>query len=1188
LPTSELPEAIRKAIAEVKLDDRWTLPAGRVYMNGAHALLRLLMLQRQKDQLAGLNTAGFLSGYRGSPLGAIDQNAWKARKYLEANHVRFVPGINEELAATAVWGTQQNALYPGSKYDGVFAMWYGKGPGVDRCGDVFKHANHAGTSKHGGVLLIAGDDHGAKSSTLPHQSDHEFISAVIPVLYPAGVQEYLDLGIHGYAMSRYSGCYVGMKAVTDTVESTAAVIVDPERIQPTVPTDFPLPEGGVNIRWPHTPLEQERLMHDYKIYMAIHYARVNQLNRIVIDSPRPRLGIIAAGKAYLDTRQALEDLGIDDDLARAIGLRVYKVGMVWPLEPEGVRHFAEGLEEILVVEEKRQVLEYQLKEQLYNWREDVRPRIVGKFDTKGEWVRPHGDWLLPAPYELTPAMIARVIADRIARFYVSDRVKQRVEWINNKERELQTHRIPIQRQPYFCSGCPHNTSTKVPEGSRAVAGIGCHYMAVWMDRAETFTQMGGEGVPWIGQAPFTETKHIFANLGDGTYYHSGILAVRASIAAKVNITYKILYNDAVAMTGGQPHDGPLSPLAIANQMRAEGVQTMCVVTDEPEKYHGVPLPPNVPVHHRSKLDEIQRAYRETPGVTVILYDQTCAAEKRRRRKIGKFPDPARRVVINEAVCEGCGDCGVKSNCVSVMPLETELGRKRTIDQSNCNKDFSCLNGFCPSFVTVEGGALRKPKKAGDVAFPAIPAPTVPTVDRPYNILVTGIGGTGVLTVGQVLGMAAFLEGKGLTILDMSGLAQKNGSVMSHVRIAPSQEQLHATRVAAGEADLVLACDVLTTTAEDSLAKMAVGVTRAVVNSAIVMPAGFTQNPNLQFPLGSMEREITEACGKDAVDFLDATRLATRLMGDSIATNLFLLGYAWQKGLIPLTEATLLRAIELNGAAVEMNKNAFLWGRRAAHDLKAVAAVAEPKPVAVVSDNPGFSTRLSASLDELIARRAAYLTDYQDAAYAKTYTDFVQLVRQTEQAKLPGKTALTEAVARYYFKLLAVKDEYEVARLHSNGEFEARIAREFEGDYKLVFHLAPPLFAKKDPVTGQLVKRPYGPWMMRAFRFLAGRKGLRGTALDIFRFNPERKLEQQLKHDYRALIEALLAKLAPHNHALAVELASIPEEIRGYGHVKERHVKAAKEKEARLRAAFDAAKPVIGIAQTTVADRVAAE
>jgi len=1189
LPTSDLPEAIRKAIAEVSLDDRWTLPQGRVYMNGAQALLRLLMLQRQKDQLAGINTAGFISGYRGSPLGAVDQNAWKARKYLEASHIRFVPGINEELAATAVWGTQQNALYPGSSYDGVFAMWYGKGPGVDRCGDVFKHANHAGTSRHGGVLLVAGDDHGAKSSTLPHQSDHEFISAVVPVLYPAGVQEYLDLGIHGYAMSRYSGCYVGVKAVTDTVESTAAVIVDPERIQPIVPTDFPLPEGGVNIRWPHTPLEQERLMHDYKIYMAIHYARVNDLNRIVIDSPRPRLGIITAGKAYLDTRQALEDLGIDEELARAIGLRLYKVGMVWPLEPEGVRHFAEGLEEILVVEEKRQVLEYQLKEQLYNWREDVRPRIVGKFDAKGEWVRPHGDWLLPAPYELTPAMIARVIAERIARFYVSERVKQRVEWINNKERELQAHRIPIQRQPYFCSGCPHNTSTRVPEGSRAVAGIGCHYMAVWMDRAQTFTQMGGEGVPWIGQAPFTETRHIFANLGDGTYYHSGILAVRAAIAAGVNITYKILYNDAVAMTGGQPHDGPLSPLAIANQMRAEGVQTLCVVTDEPEKYHGVPLPQGVPVHHRSKLDQVMRTMRDTPGVTVIIYDQTCAAEKRRRRKIGKFPDPARRVLINPAVCEGCGDCGVKSNCVSVMPLETEFGRKRTIDQSNCNKDFSCLNGFCPSFVTVEGGRLRKPTTAKVGDFPVLPAPAVPDVERPYNILVTGIGGTGVLTVGQVLGMAAFLEGKGLTILDMSGLAQKNGSVMSHVRIAPKQEQLHATRVAAGEADLVLACDVLTTTAEDALAKMAVGVTRAIVNSAVVMPAGFTHDPNLQFPLGSMEREIIEACGPEAVDVLDATRLATRLIGDSIATNLFLLGYAWQKGLVPLREATLLRAIELNGAAVEMNRTAFLWGRRAAHDRKAVEAILAPAPAAdsATDDDPAFSTRLSTSLDEIIERRAAFLTEYQDAAYARSYTDFVHRVRTTEQARVPGKTALAEAVARNYCKLLAVKDEYEVARLHSSGSFEARIAREFEGDYRLTFHLAPPLFARKDPVTGQLIKRPFGPWMMKAFRLLARLRRWRGTAIDPFAHTEERRMERQLKADYCNTVESLLARLGPHNHALAVQIASLPDEIRGYGHVKERHLRSAKAREAKLLAEFDAAKPVIGLAQSVGPERAAA-
>jgi indolepyruvate ferredoxin oxidoreductase len=1172
--STSLPAAVQRAIAEVALDDRFTQPSGRFYMNGSHALLRLMMLQRQIDEAAGLNTGGFVTGYRGSPLGAIDQNAWKAKKHLEKSHIKFVPGVNEELAATAVWGAQQVNLHADAKYDGVFAMWYGKGPGVDRCGDVFKHANHAGSSKHGGVLLIAGDDHGAKSSTLPHQSDHEFISAVVPVLYPAGVQEYLDLGVHGFAMSRYSGCYVGIKAVTDTVESTASVVVDPDRIKPIIPDDFPLPEGGVNIRWPHTPLEQEKLMHDYKIYMAIHYARVNKLNRIVIDSPRPRLGIMAAGKAYLDVRQALDDLGIDDDLAKAIGLRVYKVGMVWPLEPEGVQEFASGLEEILVVEEKRQVLEYQLKEQLYNWKEDVRPQVVGKFDAKGEWVRPHGDWLLPAPFELTPAMIARVIAGRIAKFYVSDKVKSRVEWINEKERALARTKIDIARAPYFCSGCPHNTSTKVPDGSRAVAGIGCHYMAIWMDRAETFTQMGGEGVPWIGQAPFTNEKHIFANLGDGTYYHSGLLAIRASVAAGVNITYKILYNDAVAMTGGQPHDGPLSPLTILNQVVAEGVKKVCVITDEPAKYEGIALPANCPVYHRERLDEIQREFREVQGCSIIVYDQTCAAEKRRRRKIGKFPDPAKRVVINEAVCEGCGDCGVKSNCVSVVPLETEFGRKRTIDQSNCNKDFSCVNGFCPSFVTVEGGALKKPAKVGEVEFGALPEPTIALLDKPYNILATGIGGTGVLTVGQVLGMAAFLEGKGLTILDMSGLAQKNGSVMSHIRIANTQADLHATRVAAGEADLVLGCDVLTTTAEDSLAKMAVGVTKAVINSAVVMPANFTRNADMKFPLGSMEREIIDSCGPDSAWFLDATKIATRLMGDSIATNLFVLGYAWQKGLVPLLEATILRAIEINGAAIAMNKSAFLWGRRAAVDLKRVEEIATPKIAAPAS------MKLSESLDEMITRRVGFLTDYQDAAYAKTYSDFVSFVRQAETAKLPGKTTLTEAVARYYFKLLAVKDEYEVARLHSNGDFEKRVAGQFEGDYTLNFHLAPPLFAKKDPVTGELKKRQYGPWMMKAFRFLASRKGLRGSALDIFKNTDERRMEQQLKVDYRRLIEDVVAKLAPHNHTLAVQLASIPEDIRGYGHVKERHVKAAKANEAKLKAEFDAAKVVIGIAAVT--------
>jgi indolepyruvate ferredoxin oxidoreductase len=1165
------PPPTAAALRKVSLDDKYELETGRVYLTGVQALVRLLILQRQRDRAAGLNTAGFVSGYRGSPLGGLDQALWGAEKFLSRAHIKFQPGLNEDLAATSIWGSQQVNMYPDATYDGVFAMWYGKGPGVDRCGDVFKHANFAGTSRYGGVLVLAGDDHAAKSSTLPHQSDHQFSAAMMPVLYPSSVQEIIDLGLHGWAMSRYSGLWVGYKCVSDTVESSASVSIDPDRVPIVMPDDFPFPPDGVHIRWPDAFLATETRMQDYKIYAALHYCRVNKLNRIVIDSPTPRLGIITSGKSYLDVRQALDDLGITEADAAEIGIRVFKVAMPWPLEPESVRHFAEGLEEILVVEEKRQIVEYQLKEQLYNWRTDVRPRVVGKFDEKGEWVRPHGDWLLPAASELTPAMIARVIAQRIERLNLHprtmERLRARVDWINAKETALAKPKITLTRIPYFCSGCPHNTSTKVPEGSRSTAGIGCHVMAIWMDRStSTFTHMGGEGVPWIGQAPFTATKHMFANLGDGTYYHSGSQAIRAAVAAKVNITYKILYNDAVAMTGGQPVDGPISPALIAQQVAAEGVKKIVVVSDEPHKYPAGSFAPGVEIHHRDELDAVQRALRDTPGCTVLLYDQTCAAEKRRRRKRGTYPDPAKRVVINERVCEGCGDCGVKSNCVSVAPVETEFGRKRTIDQSSCNKDYSCVNGFCPSFVTVEGGTLRKPKQADAADFSRLPAPSpVATAAEPYGILVTGIGGTGVVTIGALLGMAAHLEGKGVSVLDMTGLAQKNGSVVSHVRIADQPEQLYATRIAAGEAKLVLACDILTGAGYEAVAKMQRGVTKALVNTALVMPADFTRDADLKFPLGSMEQEIRDAVGPGDAEFLDATKLATGLMGDSIATNLFMVGYAYQRGLIPLSEASILRAIELNAAAVEANKQSFQWGRLAAVEAQHVidAAIPEAKP---------DSQRLSTSLDEIIARRAEFLTGYQNAAYARRYTDFVARVRAVEAQQVPQKTALTEAVARYYFKLLAIKDEYEVARLYTDGEFLHRVAGQFEGNYKLRFHLAPPLTNKADALTGEPKKSSYGPWMLSAFKVLARMKGLRGSALDLFGKTAERKAERQLIADYEVLLDEITAGLGAHNHAVAVELASIPEHIRGYGHVKERHLKAAKAREAGLIAAFRAAKP----------------
>ena len=1159
-------------LAKASLEDKYTVERGRVFLTGTQALIRLLMLQRVRDAAAGLNTAGFVSGYRGSPLGGLDQALARAQQHLEKHHVRFQPGVNEDLAATAIWGTQQVTMFPKARYDGVFGMWYGKGPGVDRCGDVFKHANAAGTSKHGGVLVLAGDDHAAKSSTLPHQSEHIFKACLIPVLNPANVQDYLDLGLHGYAMSRYSGLWVAFKCVTDVVESGASVIADPARISTKIPHDFQLPAGGLNIRWPDGILEQEARVLDYKVYAALAYARANGLDRIVWDSPRARLGIVTTGKSFGDVMQALADLGITEETARDIGLRVYKVGMSWPLEPTGARRFAEGLEEILVVEEKRQLIEYQIKEELYNWKEGVRaPRVVGKFDDSGEWSRsggqPAGSWLLPAHYEHSPAMVARAIAQRLSKLNMDSSLgsefRERLAFLDFKEKVLAKPRVTAIRQPYFCSGCPHNTSTRVPEGSRATAGIGCHFMAVWMDRnTSTFTHMGAEGAPWIGQAPFTDEKHIFANIGDGTYFHSGLLAIRAAVAAKVTMTYKILYNDAVAMTGGQRHDGPLDPAMISRQIAAEGVKPIVVVTDEPEKYpRGTGWAPGVTVRHRDELDAVQKELREIQGVSALIYDQTCASEKRRRRKRNEYPDPAKRVVINEMVCEGCGDCSVKSNCLSVEPLETELGRKRANNQSSCNKDYSCVMGFCPSFVTVEGGRLKKGKKAakGSDDFPVVADPALAPLSSSYGILVTGIGGTGVITIGQIIGMAAHLEGKGVSVLDMSGLAQKYGAVMSHVQVAPTAEGIHATRLDTGGAHLVLGCDLVVSASTEAIAKMAQARTRAVVNATVTPTAEFVKNPNWQLPGSDLRKDISDNC--DTTQFVAATELATGLMGDAIATNMFMLGYAYQQGWVPLSGAALERAIELNGVAVDFNKKSFLWGRRAAVDEERVKRIASPADIIPIDQH------FSRSVDELIDRRAKFLAQYQNPRLAKRYLDLVNRARRVEHDRT-GSTKLAEAIARAYHKLLAYKDEYEVARLHANGDLKKKIEGMFEGDYKLVFHLAPPLLARTDPATGEPRKRAFGPWMGPVFKLLQRLKFLRGTPLDPFGYTEERRMERALIGEYERIVEDLIKGLTPQNHALAVQIAAIPEEMRGFGYIKKRNVEAARKKRDEMLARFN--------------------
>jgi indolepyruvate ferredoxin oxidoreductase len=1159
---------LRQALEQASLEDRWTRERGPIYLSGTQALVRLLMLQRQRDLAAGLNTAGFLTGYRGSPLGGVDITANRARTYLEQHHVRFQPGVNEDLAATAVWGTQQVNMFAGARYDGVFGMWYGKGPGVDRCGDVFKHGNAAGTSAHGGVLIAVGDDHGAKSSTLAHQSDHILKACLIPVLYPASIQEYLGLGLHGYAMSRYAGVWVGFKCVTEVVEASSSVMVDPERVKIQLPEDFVMPPGGLNIRWPDTPLAQEARLLDFKLYAALAYCRVNGLNRTEIDSPEARFGIVASGKAYLDTRQALVDLGLDEATCRRIGIRLFKCAMVWPLEAQTIREFAEGLTEILVVEEKRQVIEYQLKEELFQWIAAGKrvPRVIGKFDEKdgGEWAVPQGNWILPAADEFSPAIVAKAIAARIGKLELPPDVRAamqaRLAVIAASERTKLLVEPTPQRLPYFCSGCPHNTSTRVPEGSRAVAGIGCHYMVLWMDRnTATFTQMGGEGVPWIGQAPFTSEPHIFANLGDGTYFHSGYLAVRAAVAANVPITYKILYNDAVAMTGGQPVDGALDVPQLTRQMAAEGVKRIVVVTDEPDKYGPrAAFAQGVTIRPRGDLDAVQRELREYRGVSVLVYDQTCANEKRRRRKRGAYPDPARRVVINELVCEGCGDCSVQSNCLSVEPHETEFGRKRRINQSSCNKDFSCLNGFCPSFVTVEAGQLRKPG-ASEATPPEAPQPEVAALSpgKSYGIVITGVGGTGVVTVGQLIGTAAHLEGRGVSVLDMAGLAQKGGAVYSHVRLAAAPDDLYATRIATGEADLILGCDLIVSAGTETLSKVRPGRTRAVINTAESPTAEFIRDPDWHCHGGDLEQRIREAIGREQdCALVDAQALATALMGDAIFTNPFVLGFAWQRGWLPLRRESLMRAIELNGAAVEANRRAFAWGRAAAFDAAAVRGIAFPAQVIEFKRAPG-------SVAELTARRSEFLTAYQNAAYARRYTELVERVRRVESDRLNGATQLTEAVARYYFKLLAYKDEYEVARLHADPAFHQSIADRFEGPYQLNYYLAPPLIARRDPHSGIPRKRRFGPWVGRVFVRLARFKFLRGTLFDPFGYTRERRTERALIGEYESMIDEVLARLDAHNHALAVELAWLPEHIRGFGHVKTASVQRAREQREQL-------------------------
>ena len=1149
----------------VRLDDKYDLEQGRVFVSGFQALVRLCLMQKERDRRAGLNTAGYVTGYRGSPLGTLDQQFMRAGKRLAASDVLFQCGTNEDLAATALAGSQTAELRGEGKFDGVFGMWYGKGPGVDRSGDAFRHANFAGTSKHGGVIALMGDDHTAESSTTAHQSEYHFIDVMIPILNPAGVQEIMDYGLYGWAMSRFTGAWTALKCMHETVESTAVVDGSLDRVKIVIPDDFAMPPGGLNVRLGDTVLGQEARLHDFKRDAMLAFVRANKLNRMICSGGRnPKIGVITVGKSYLDVRQAFDELGLDEVKCNDLGLRLYKIACPWPISRLDLMEFAHGLDLVIVVEEKRSLIEVQVREELYGTAN--QPVCIGKKNERG-------DWLFPVKGALDPNDVAICIGERLLGYVRNDEIASRVARLKEAQRVLaETEDIAV-RIPYFCSGCPHNSSTVVPQGSRAYAGIGCHYMAQWMDRSTSgFTQMGGEGTNWIGEAPFSKRAHVFQNLGDGTYNHSGSLAVRAAIQAGVNITYKILFNDAVAMTGGQRNDGNITVPQIAAEMAAEGARRVVVVTDEPWKYPaGTRWPDGVTIHHRDDLQEVQKQLSEVPGCTVLIYDQTCAAEKRRRRKRGQFPDPDKRVVINELVCEGCGDCGVKSNCVSVQPLETEFGRKRTIDQSSCNKDFSCVKGFCPSFVTVEGAKL---KRGRGVDLPAdasaLPSPTLPAIDKTFGVIVTGIGGTGIVTIGAILGMAANLEGKGVGIIDMAGLAQKGGAVASHIRFANRPEDIHAIRVAARSADLVLGGDMVVAGSKKVLAAVKPGTTAMVINLAEVLPGEFTRDPEFSLPTQRLKRTISSLAGPANTHFVNASALSTALLGQSLGANMFMLGYAYQLAALPISAEAIETAIEMNGEAVAMNHAAFRWGRRAAVDLAAVEALARPP-----ADAADPTRRMSQSFDEMVSRRVEFLTAYQDAAYADRYRRLVAAAKTAEASQAPGKSGFAEAVARYLFKLMAYKDEYEVARLYSDPAFLRQVRNEVDGDnLRLTFHLAPPLLARRDKTTGEPRKMSFGPWMMHVFELLAKLKFLRGTALDPFGYTAERRTERQLVRDYEALLDELIARLSPDNHHLAVGLAAIPEKIRGFGPVKMRHLVAAKADEAALLDQFHAGSVVL--------------
>ncbi|MFV8783722.1 indolepyruvate ferredoxin oxidoreductase family protein [Microbulbifer sp. SA54] len=1151
---------------EYSLKTAFTRESGRVFLTGIDALVRLPLMQKQLDERAGLNTAGFISGYRGSPLGGFDQTLWRHKKLLAERDIHFEPGINEDLGATNIWGTQLLDHYRRqATRDGVFSIWYGKGHGVDRSADVFRQANIQGTSKLGGVLALCGDDHTAESSMFSHNTDQIFESVMMPLLFPADIEEYLTLGLAGIALSRFSGLWVGFKTITETVESGSSILV-PSLPEFVLPGEFPIPPHGLNydpnLNWPAERMEYERRMLEERLPAAQAFAYANGLDKTVVAAPVKRFGIVTVGKAHGDLMEALKLLELSEsDLHRA-GISIHKVAMTWPLEPRGMSEFARGMDRILVVEEKRPLVEDQMKNLFYGWSDADRPRVSGKKDL-------NGNDLLPAIWGFGPDQVARAIARWLGDTELAERLVRCAE-------RLGTNVVPkaeglLAREPIFCAGCPHNSSTKLPEGSTGSAGIGCHIMALGKGlRTDTYSHMGGEGAHWVGLHRFSSDKHIFQNMGDGTYNHSGLLAIRQAVASKVNITYKILLNDAVAMTGGQPADGEVTVPTLSRQLLAEGVGRVCLVSENPGFWRNQrgQLPAALQIYDRSELDSVQRELRDTSGVTAIIYEQVCAAEKRRRRKKGQMPDPAKRLLINHRVCEGCGDCSVQSSCIAVEPLETEYGRKRQVNQSSCNKDMRCADGFCPSFVSVEGGTLKKPEvnvlaQAIDSACSSLPAAPQPQLTEPLNILVAGIGGSGVLTVAALLGMAAHLEEKGSTTLYFTGLSQKNGAVVAHVKVAERPEDITTARIRDGAAHLLVGCDMVTAAAQRN--KFATGQIRALVNTAEVPVAAFVRNNDIAFPADATSGSIEAVAGEYFA--FDANRYAEALFGDSVAANLMMLGYACQRGLLPVTQKALERAVELNGVAVESNLRAFRAGRLLAENPNAINQLLAPEqPVKIVDQVE--------TVDALVERLAGELKAYQSGAYAKVFHRAITTLHASEKQLAGSDGSLTRAAAASLFKAMAYKDEYEVARLYSGESFQRQLRETFSGDYRLNFLMAPPLLARPD-ASGKVRKITLGPWLAKLLPVLAKGKVIRGTLLDIFGYTAERREERRWAREVRNAVLLVASGLNDSNRDQAMALLSLPQQVRGYGHVRAASYAKVRDDWQRLLGGFHSGNAVSG-------------